>query len=67
MRINAAIEEHLRERGDIAGRGEKSGVARNATHGPGIFVVHFAPNQALAIGGVVSRWARCARAGCAED
>ena len=46
--VDSAIEHHLREDGHIAGRGEKAGMARDAAHGPGIFVVHFAPDQALA-------------------
>ena len=53
MRVDAAVEKHLRECGDIARRGEKSRVARNSAHRPGVFVMHFADDQALAKGGVV--------------
>ena len=53
MRVDAAIENHLRECGDVAGGGEKAGVAGDAAQGPGVFVMNFALEQALAIGGVV--------------
>ena len=53
MRVDAAIQHHLRERGDVARRGEKARVAGDAAHGPGVFVMDFALDQALAVGGVV--------------
>ena len=53
VRVDAAVEDHLRECGDIARGGEKSRVAGDAAHGPGVFVVDFALDQALAIGRIV--------------
>ncbi len=46
--VDAAVQDHLRENRDVAGGGKKSSVAGDAAHGPGVFVVHFALQQALA-------------------
>ena len=48
VRVDSAVENHLREDGQIARGGKKSGVPGDAAHGPGILIVHFAPNEALA-------------------
>ena len=56
--VNAAIEDHLRENGDVASRGKKSGVAGDAAHGPGVFVVDFARTSRLRKW-CRFRWARC--------
>ncbi len=60
VRVDAAVEHHLRECGDIARRREKSGMAGDAAHGPGIFVV--APRLAAGACGKKCRlpWARFA-------
>ena len=55
VRVDAAVQNHLREGGDIACGGEQSGVAGDSAHGPGIFVVNFAPDEPLAEGRVVFR------------
>ena len=53
VRVDAAIQDHLRERRDVVRRGKKPGMPGDAAHGPGVFVVHFAPERA-ACGNVVS-------------
>ena len=63
MRVDAAIEHHLRECGDVAGGGEKPGVAGDAAHGPGVFVVHFALRAGACGRWRRLRWERCASAG----
>src|SRR5580658_3639227 len=48
MRVDAAVQDHLRENSGVAGGGKKSGVAGDAAQGPGVFVMDFALQQALA-------------------
>ena len=62
MRVNAAIEHHLRKSGHVACGGKKSGVAGDAAHGPGILIVHFAVQIAACGNRHRFPWARFARA-----
>ena len=67
MGVDAAIENHLRENGHVARCGEKAGVPGDAAHGPGVFVMHFALDQALAVGGVLFGGRDLGTQACAAD
>src|SRR6266849_1358321 len=46
--VNAAVQQHLAKAGQVRGSAEDSRVAGNAADGEGIFIVHFALQQAVA-------------------
>src|ERR1700726_1901214 len=53
MCVASAVQYHLREGSQIAGRREKSRVACHSAHRPRIFVMHLALQQTLPERGVV--------------
>ncbi len=48
MCIDAAVQQHLAECGQVRCRRKHSGVARDPAHDPGIFIMHFASQEAPA-------------------
>ena len=65
--VDAAIEHHLREFGDVARGGEKAGMAGDAAHGVGVFVMNFALERGACDKWCPLRWARCASEGSWAD
>ena len=55
VRVTASIEKHLAKRREVRRRRKHPGVPGHAAHGERVFVVNFAPEQALAIRRVVLR------------
>ncbi len=56
VRVDAAVQEHLAECGEIGRGAEETGVTGHSANGEGVFVVNFAVHQAVPQVVVDFRW-----------